>query len=119
MRQGFQPLADCRTRGRSNYGTIELWDSRTIGLSDFPEVRQGINSLANSKSRLKLTSCTNVNKGIFRGGGRVYLTCLQALKLLANPPLRLIANGARSQLKPTEILILSRLYFPTHLLIEL
>jgi hypothetical protein len=46
-----------------------------------PKGRQGINSLSNSES----------------GGGRVYLTCLQALRLLANPPLQLIANGARSQ----------------------
>jgi hypothetical protein len=50
-----------------------------------PKGRQGINSLSNSES----------------GGGRVYLTCLQALRLLANPPLQLIANGARSQFQPT------------------
>jgi CHAT domain-containing protein len=29
-------------------------------------------------------------KGIFHGAGRVYLTCLQALRPLANPPLRLV-----------------------------
>jgi hypothetical protein len=48
-----------------------------------------------------LRSCTNVNKGICRGGGRVYLTYLQALKLLANPPLQTIENGARSELTQT------------------
>jgi hypothetical protein len=41
-----------------------------------PQVRQGINSLSHSESRLKLRSCSNVNKRIFRGGGRVYRTCL-------------------------------------------
>ncbi|MEG4306599.1 hypothetical protein [Microcoleus sp. D3_18a_C4] len=46
----------------------------------------------------KLTSCSNLNKRIFRGIGRVYRTYLQALRLLANPPLRLIENGATSQL---------------------
>jgi hypothetical protein len=44
-----------------------------------------------------LRSCTNVNNRIFRGGGRVYRTCLQALKLLANPPLQTIENGARCE----------------------
>ncbi|MEG5104440.1 hypothetical protein, partial [Microcoleus sp. AT13-A5] len=33
---------------------------------------------------------------------RVYRTYLQALRLLANPPLRLIENGAISQLKQTS-----------------
>ena len=41
-----------------------------------------------------------VNKEIFDGGGRVYLTYLQALRLMANPPLQLIENGATSQLYP-------------------
>ncbi|MEG4915642.1 hypothetical protein [Microcoleus sp. B7-D4] len=44
-----------------------------------------------------LTSCSNINKRIFRGIGRVYRTYLQALRLLANPPLRLIENSAISQ----------------------
>jgi hypothetical protein len=44
-----------------------------------------------------LRYCSNVNKGIFRRGGRVYLTDLQALKLLANPPLQVIENGASSE----------------------
>ncbi|MEG4169728.1 MULTISPECIES: hypothetical protein [unclassified Microcoleus] len=48
---------------------------------------------------MQLTSCSNLNKRIFRGIGRVYRTYLQALRLLANPPLRLIENGATSQLQ--------------------
>ncbi|MEG3870988.1 hypothetical protein QUA46_11940 [Microcoleus sp. MON2_D6] len=47
----------------------------------------------------RLTSCSNINKRIFRGVGRVYRTYLQALRLLANPPLRLIENGARYQIE--------------------
>jgi hypothetical protein len=56
-------------------------------------------SISDSTRRFKLRSCSNVIKEIIRGGGRVYLTCLQALKSLANPPLQLIENGARSQFK--------------------
>ncbi len=48
-----------------------------------------------------LRSCSNVNKGIFGGGGRVYLTYLQPERLSVNPPLQLIENGARSQFLPT------------------
>ena len=37
----------------------------------------------------------------YSGGGRVFVTYLQALKLLANPPLQATENGARCELKPT------------------
>jgi hypothetical protein len=53
-----------------------------------------------------MRSCTNGIKRFFRGGGRVYLTCLQALIWLANLPLQTIENGARSQLKLTSCTIL-------------
>jgi hypothetical protein len=53
------------------------------------------------QTRFILRFCSNVNQGIFRGGGgRVYVTYLQALKLLANPPLQATDNGARSQFIP-------------------
>ena len=39
----------------SGKNPVSLVGLRKFGLSDFPEVRQGINSLANSKSRLKPT----------------------------------------------------------------
>ncbi|MEG4807957.1 hypothetical protein QUA82_10035 [Microcoleus sp. F8-D3] len=52
-------------------------------------------------SRFQLTSCSNVNKEIFSGGGRVYITCLLPLSLLVNPPLQLIDNAATSQFQPT------------------
>ncbi|MEG4620380.1 hypothetical protein QUA63_17370 [Microcoleus sp. M2_D2] len=51
---------------------------------------------------MKLKSCTNLNKGLLVGLGRVYLTYLQPERLLANPPLQVIANGARCELKLTE-----------------
>ncbi|WP_333463006.1 hypothetical protein, partial [Microcoleus sp. herbarium7] len=37
---------------------------------------------------IQLTSDTNVHQGIFRGGGRVYLTCLSHQNFLVNPPLQ-------------------------------
>jgi hypothetical protein len=46
-------------------------------------------------------SYSNVNKGIFRGEGRVYLTCLQALSFKRTRPYEFIENGARSQLYQT------------------
>ena len=57
-------------------------------------------------SQLNLTSCSNINKRIFRGVGRVYRTYLQALRLLANPPLRLIENGARYLLNALQNFLL-------------
>ena len=57
---------------------------------------------------IQLRSCSNVNKGIFGGGGRVYLTYLQPERLSVNPPLQLIENGARSQI-PAEVVLLSRM----------
>ena len=39
----------------SGKNPVSLVGVGKFGLSDFPEVRQGINSLANSKSRLKPT----------------------------------------------------------------
>ena len=53
------------------------------------------------RSLLILISCTNVNMGVLRGVGRVYLTCLQASKPLANPPLQVIDNGVISELIST------------------
>ncbi len=34
MRQGFQPLSDCRTVGLSDWRTVGLSDCRTVGLAD-------------------------------------------------------------------------------------
>ena len=42
--------------------------------------------------------CSNVNKRIIRGGGRVYLTYFQPERLLVNPPL-LPTNGVTYQFK--------------------
>ncbi len=50
--------------------------------------------VAFTQSPIKLRYCTNINKGIFRGVGRVFFTCLQALRVLVNPPLQVIENGA-------------------------
>jgi hypothetical protein len=58
----------------------------------------------NKRYQLHLTSCSNVNQGIFRGVGVGLLTCLQALRLFVNPPLQLLEKGARSQLHQTFIL---------------
>jgi hypothetical protein len=75
-----------------------------VGAGDALSVVEGFAKICdkNEKSRKpalpKISFCSNVNKRIFRGGGRVYRTCLQALRLLANPPLRLIENGTRSQI---------------------
>jgi dihydrofolate synthase / folylpolyglutamate synthase len=55
--------------------------------------------------QLNLRSSSNVNQRIFRGGGRVDQTCLQALRLAANPPLQVIDHGARSQLNQNGVTI--------------
>jgi hypothetical protein len=55
------------------------------------------NSSGSQESEVHLRSCSNVNQRIFREGGRVYRTYLQVLRLLANPPLQLLDNGASSQ----------------------
>ncbi|MEG3884018.1 phosphodiester glycosidase family protein [Microcoleus sp. herbarium19] len=65
-------------------------ESERAGPIDTSTARRGMNSQPSGESRLKLTSCSNVNQGLFRGGGRVYLTCLQPERLLANPPLQVI-----------------------------
>jgi 5-amino-6-(5-phosphoribosylamino)uracil reductase len=39
---------------------------------------------------------SNINRGLFCGWGRVYLTCLHSLKLLVNPPLQVFDSGATS-----------------------
>jgi hypothetical protein len=67
-------------------------------------------NLTASQCLFLVLSCTNVNQGIFRGGGRVYLTYLQALKLLANPPLQVFENGARSEFLLTSCNILNQLF---------
>jgi Domain of unknown function (DUF4347) len=63
-----------------------------------PKVRQGINSLFQSESRLKLTSCTNVSNGLEARSTKNQFDCGVGV-----PPARkrLVENGARSQLKPT------------------
>ncbi|MEG4592210.1 hypothetical protein QUB00_10365 [Microcoleus sp. F8_C2] len=45
--------------------------------------------------------CSQVGEYELSGGGRVYVTYLQALKLLANPPLQATENGAISQYEST------------------
>ena len=65
-------------------------ESEIAGQINASTAQPGMNSLSDSESRLKPISCTPVNKGIFRVGGRVYLTCLQPERLLANPPLQVV-----------------------------
>jgi Domain of unknown function (DUF4347)/FG-GAP-like repeat/RTX calcium-binding nonapeptide repeat (4 copies)/Calx-beta domain len=82
---------------------ILIYGCNVAGVSRiFPTVRQGINSLSHSESRLKPTACTNINMEVICGVGRVYLTCLLPSKSLANPPLQIFEIGAISDLKPTE-----------------
>jgi Domain of unknown function (DUF4347) len=82
---------------------ILIYGCNVAGVSRIcPTVRQGINSLSHSESRLKPTACTNINMEVICGVGRVYLTCLLPSKSLANPPLQFFEIGAISDLKPTE-----------------
>jgi 5-amino-6-(5-phosphoribosylamino)uracil reductase len=49
-----------------------------------------------SRQDSKFDRTSNINRGLFCGWGRVYLTCLHSLKLLVNPPLQVFDSGATS-----------------------
>ena len=67
-----------------------------------------------TKSELKLTSATNINKGLSRSLGAGFLVFGYPLKLLVNPPLQAFDNGAISQLKPiaTSVAFQNAQYIP-------
>ncbi|MEG4638374.1 hypothetical protein, partial [Microcoleus sp. Aus8_D4] len=50
-----------------------------------PQARRRINSPSHSPSELKLTSCSPRQLGIFRGAGRVYLSCLLPSMFVGEP----------------------------------
>ena len=76
------------------------------GLIHASRARQGINSLADSESRLKLRSCTIVNY-LFRN--RQDACSTRDEFYCGTGILPVLENGATSQLKPTEILTYSPL----------
>jgi hypothetical protein len=84
----------------SGKNPVSLVGLRKFGLSDFPEVRQGINSLANSKSRLKPTKILIFSRLQTTFGLSDFPEVRQGINSLAN---------SKSRLKPTKILIFSRL----------
>ena len=77
-----------------------------VGLFHSPETRLGLKSEANSKSRLKLTSCTNVSNRQDACSTKSEFYCGTGILPVHK---RLVENGARYQLKPTQILIFSPL----------
>ncbi|NJR21121.1 MAG: hypothetical protein HC786_02520 [Richelia sp. CSU_2_1] len=64
-----------------------------------------MNSPSDSKSRLKLKSCSNINKELAREVGAGLFNLSAPFKAVVNPPLQFVDNGARSQLKPTARLL--------------
>ena len=60
------------------------WQRLTPSILRLPK-QQSIGKSQLLTSSLKLRSGTIFNQGIFRGGGRVYRTCLQALKAVGEP----------------------------------
>jgi hypothetical protein len=92
-KMGLKPLI---LLSYNHYLSPQLRESRTGLLPKF------------SVSGYKLTSCTNVNRGVIGGGGRVYLTCLLPLKSLANPPLQVPYECCKISVQ-TEMLYHSRL----------
>ncbi|MEG5007507.1 hypothetical protein [Microcoleus sp. B5-D4] len=68
-------------------------------------VPQRVNFLVEQASCLFIKSLLRMVQHL-SGVGRVYRTYLQALRLLANPPLRLIENGARYLLNALQNFLL-------------
>ena len=81
-------------------------EGERAGLIHASRARQGMNSLADRESRLKLRCCTIVNKPFINGqdarSTRKSTVCGTGI-------LSVLENGARCELKPTEILTQSSL----------
>ncbi|MEG4577292.1 phosphodiester glycosidase family protein [Microcoleus sp. N3A4] len=81
-------------------------DGEGAGLIHASRARQGMNSLADSESRLKLTSCTILKN---RQDACSTIKVISRFTGILPVPKQVIENGAISQLKPTEILTYSPL----------
>ncbi|MBD0342696.1 MAG: hypothetical protein ICV61_18020, partial [Microcoleus sp. Co-bin12] len=76
-------------------------EGERAGLIDASRARQEMNSLADSESRLKLRCCTIVNKPFMNGQDA---RSTRKSNLCGTGILPVLENGARCELKPTEIL---------------